>query len=136
MTFRLATLASGSNPIYWATVQELLGAADVPALPDASYRPFAEVVETMGGGSFGRGYPQAVWSFDALTAEQHYILRQICPGLSADVYIETLTNEFDASGNRLWIQAQAVMKWTGGEEDIQADTPLNVEINFTHIVEV
>ena len=136
MTFRLATLSAGANPIYWDTLQDLLGSADIPIEPDASYRPYAETVKTQAGGKFGRGFAIATWLLTGINAEQKYILRQICPNASADVYIETLTNEYDVSGNRIWIQAQAVMEWMDGDEDIQADYTIDLEILFTHISEV
>jgi len=136
MTFRLAPLVEGDNPIYWATLQELIGEADMPIQPDASYLPFQEPVELASGNLRGLGYPSAIWLLTGITPAQRYILRQICPGASAEVYVETMTNEYDVSGNREWIQARAVMKWKTGEEDIQADKTLDLEIEFTHLVEV
>jgi hypothetical protein len=136
MTFRLAPLSAGDNPIYWDTLQDLLGEADIPIEPDASYRPFAEVVTTQGGGRYGRGFASAVWAFNGITPFQKFQLREICPGMSADVYIETPTNDYDMYGDRIWIQARAVMNWTEGEEDIQADRTLDIEVVFTELVEV
>jgi hypothetical protein len=136
MTFRLASLSAGANPIYWNTLQSLIGVADIPIEPDASYKPYQEAVKTMAGTKYGRGYASAVWSFSGLSPEQKYILRQICTDLSADVYIETPTNDFDVSGNQEWIQAQAVMEWTEGEQDIQGGMTIDFEITFTRLIEV
>ncbi len=135
MTFRIAPIAEGNNPLYWYELNEYLGEADIPVTPDWSYRPFVESVRTLGGSKFGRGYPVATWGMQ-LTAHQRYQLRQICPGLSAQVYIETPTNEVDLYGDPIWIQASAVMNWTDGDEDRQSDKTLNAEIIFTEIVEV
>lgn len=136
MVFRLAPLSAGSNPIYWDTLQDLIGEADMPIEPDASYLDYAEAVEMNDGSIRYLGYPSARWLLNGITPAQRYTLRQICPSGSADVYIETMTNEFDASGNREWIQAQAIIKWKTGEEDIQADRTLDLELTFDHIVEV
>lgn len=136
MTFKLAALSTGPDPDDWTALQDLIGEADEPIYPEASYMPFQEAVELQSGKLRQLGYPSAVWSFTGLTAEQRYQLRQICPGGSADVYIETMTNEYDVNGDRIWIQAQAIMKWQVGEEDIQADRTMNLEIVFTHMVEV
>lgn len=136
MTFRLAPLSAGSNPLYWDALQDLIGEADMPIEPDASYLPYQEAVELGSGKLREIGYPSAVWAFSGLTQAQRYQLRLICPSGSAYVYIETMTNEYDVSGNRIWTQAQAVMKWQVGEEDIQADKTVNLEITFTHLVEV
>ncbi len=136
MTFRLAPLSVGDNPLYWDDLSDLLGVADEPVEPDANYRPQSEAVVTLDGQTLARGYAVALWTFSGLTPAQRYALRQICPGLSADVYIETLTNEFGASGNRIWIQAQAIMHWTDGDEDIAANATLNCEVRFTHLIEV
>lgn len=136
MTFRIAPLSAGDNPIYWYELSALLSAADMPIEPDATYRPQSESVATLDGKTYARGYPSALWSFDGLTPAQKYKLRQICPELSADVYIETLTNEYDINGDRIWIQAQAIMHWTDNDEDIAANITMNVEVRFTHIIEI
>ncbi len=135
--YRLAPISAGNNPIYWPTVDELLSESDDGADPDASFFPFAEVVKTLGGGKFGRGFPIARWKFDAVSAFGKYNLRQICPGPSAPVYIETITDLVDASGNFIWIQASAVMNWPDGVVDMQKDgTVLDLEFDFTEVLEI
>lgn len=135
MTFRLAALSTGSNPIYWDSLQDLLGEADMPFEPDASYEPYVEPVTLANGKKRGMGLPIATWIM-TLTKTQKYILRQFCTGASASVYIETPTNDFDVSGNQEWIQASAIMEWQDGEEDIDAELTRDLTIRFTHLVEV
>jgi len=134
MTFRLAPMSSGDNPIYWETLQNLIGVADEPIEPDASYS--ITTVNLGSGQKKQRGFAVAVWHLTGITPEQKYILRQIITDPSTSVYIETLTNDYDASGNREWIQAEAVANWPDGEQDIQDDKTLDLDITFTHLIEV
>ena len=133
MTFRLAQLSAGANPLYWDTLQDLLGEADIPIEPDATYNQ--NVVALADGQKRLLGFPYVTWSL-TLTGMQKYILRQICPYASASVYIETPTNNYDANGAREWTQAQAIMNWTEDEENIDADITLDIVIRFTHLVEI
>lgn len=135
MTFRIAPISEGANPIYWYDLNDYLSEADIPVRPDWSYRKYSDAVKTLGGSQFGRGMPMAVWSMQ-LTASQRYKMRQICPDLSANVYIETPTNELDLYGDIIWIQASAVMNWTEGEENRQLDRTLDTEITFTELLEI
>lgn len=135
MAFRIAPIAEGSNPLYWYDLNEYLSQANIPVRPDWSYQQFSESVKTLGGSKFGRGFPVATWAMQ-LNAYQRYKLRLICPGLSAPVYVETPTNELDIYGEIIWIQAQAVMNWTDGEENRQVDKTLDSEIVFTELIEV
>ncbi len=134
--FRLSPISEGSNPDDWDTVDELLSEADEPIEPDASYQEQAEVVPTLGGGGYARGFATATWLLSGVTPAQKYTLRQICPGVSAPVYIETPTNSYDSSGDRIFIQAAAIMHWPTGEDDIQADITTDLEIIFTELVEI
>lgn len=135
MTFRIAPLSEGDNPLYWHDLNDYLSEANIPIRPDWSYRKYSEVVKTLSGHKYGRGKPVAVWTMQ-LTASQRYKLREICPDLSAAVYIETPTNELDIYEDVIWVQAQAVMNWTDGEEERQSEFTLNTEIIFTGLVEV
>ncbi len=136
MTCKISPLSDGNNPLYWDTVQSLIGEADIPIEPEMDYRPSSETVRTMSGSDYERGYPAATWRFTGLDALQRYTLRQICRGASADVYIETTTNEFDMYGERVWTQAQAIMHWPPGEEKLEADRTIDLSIEFTHLIEV
>jgi hypothetical protein len=136
MTFRLAPIVEGANPLYWQSLDELIGRANIPTDPDASYTPHAEVIKTLSGKTKARGFPSAAWYWAAVTDEQREILRAICPGASAEVYIETTTNELDLYGNPEFIQCSAIMHWTPEDEDKQAGNTLGLGIVFTHLVEV
>ena len=135
MTFRIAPIAEGDNPLYWYDLNDYLSEADIPIRPDWSYHKYSEVVKTLGGLKYGRGMSVATWSM-TLTASQRYNLRLICPDLSAQVYIETPTNDLDIYGEIIWIQASAVMNWPEGDENRQSDLTLDTEIVFTELVEV
>jgi len=134
MTFRLAQLSVGSNPLYWDSLQDLIGIANEPIEPDASYS--IATVRLSNGQKRQRGFASAVWHLTGVLPEQKYILRQIISTPSISVYIETPTNDYDVSGNREWVQAQAIANWPDGEQDIQADKTLDFDITFTHLVEV
>lgn len=135
--FRLAPISAGSNPDNWSTLDELIGMADMPADPDAKFRRFSSATKTLGGSLFGRGFSIATWELTGLVGEQKVALRNICPGLSAPVYIETMTNDYDLCSNeRIWIQAQAIMEWPAGEEDIQDEKTLGLLLSFTKLVEI
>lgn len=136
MTFRLALKVEGDNPLYWQTIDQLIGTADIPNNPDASYIPQGEVVRTLAGGGYARGYASATWHWNALTNAQRAVLREFCPGVSAEVYIETPSNDLNVCGDQEWIQALAIMHWNAGDEDQQAGNTLGLEILFTHLVEV
>ena len=136
MTFRLALKAEGPNPLYWQTLDQLIGHADIPVDPDAGYSPQVEIVRTLAGGGYARGYAIATWHWSVITNEQRAILREFCPGASAEVYIETPTNELTLCNTQEWIQALAIMHWNAGEEDQQAESTLGLDLTFTHLVEV
>ena len=136
MTFRLAALSEGSNPIYWQTLDQLIGQADIPVNPDCGYIPQAEVVKTLSGMSVARGYASASWHWNALTMEQRAILRTICPGISAQVYIETQTNELNVCGDPEFVQCSAIMHWVAGEEIQESSRDLGLDLLFTHLIEV
>lgn len=135
-TFRLAIKAEGDNPFYWASLDALIGQADIPVNPDAGYIPQGEVVKSLSGLSYARGYASATWHWNVLTNAQRATLRAICPGASAEVYIETPTNEVDFYGDIEFIQALAIMHWPPSDEDQQSDKTMGLDLLFTHLVEV
>lgn len=136
MTFRLALKAEGDNPLYWMDLQSLIGVADIPIRPEWTYNEESEVVGALGGLSVGRGYASATWHFSVLTNEQRDVLRSFCPGVSAEVYFETPSNEIDLSSNEVFIQALAVMHWPTGEEDHQVNKMMGLDLTFTYIQEI
>jgi len=99
MTFRLVSTSAGANPLYWDSLQDVLGEADIPIVPDVSYLPYQEAIELANGQKRGMALPSAVWVL-TVTGTQKYILRQICPGASVNVYVETLKNTYDINGDR------------------------------------
>lgn len=135
MTFRLAPSSAGANPINWNTIQDLIGEANIPIEPDAAYSPYQELVTLGNGQKRAYGLPSATWIL-TITGTQKYTLRQICAGTSANVYIETQTNNYDVNGAREWIQAAAIMEWQEGEEEIDADITKDFTLRFAHLVEV
>jgi hypothetical protein len=135
-TFRLALKVEGSNPIYWESLDTLIGQANIPINPDASFAPQSEVVKALSGRTFGRGFASALWHWNVISNDQRATLREFCPGTSSEVYIETPTNEETLCGETEFIQALAIMHWPAGDEEQQSDKTLGLEIGFTHLVEV
>lgn len=135
-TFRLALKAEGPNPLYWSTLDQLIGVANIPTEPDASFVPQGEVVRTLSGLGYARGYASAVWHFPIVTNAQRAILKAFCSGASAEVYIETPTNEVDVSNDIVFIQALAIMHWTSNDEVQEADKTLGLDILFDHLAEI
>ena len=136
MTFRLALKAEGNNPFYWSSLDQLIGIANISVSPDAGYIPQSDVAKTLSGLSVARGFAAATWRFTALTNAQRQILKSFCPGLSAEVYIETLTNELTVCDVDEWIQCSAILHWKPGDEEQQAGRTMGLEILFTHLVEI
>jgi hypothetical protein len=135
--FRLAPISVGPDPNNWPTLESFLSIANMPADPNANFRRFSNAVDTLGGNLYGRGFSIATWELTGLIAQQRISLRTICPGLSAAVYIETMTNDYElCTGERAWIQASSIMKWPAGEEDIQAEHTLDLLLQFTRLVEI
>lgn len=102
--------------------------------PDWSFQPFAASVELGSGLTQGHGFPVAIWRWNQLSNVNREALRELCPGLSAIVYINTKTNE-TSSGAETWGTFRAVMNWTPEDEDKQADRTLGVVIRFTMLEE-
>lgn len=134
-TFLIAPLATGNNPDNWSMVSNLLSSASADISLRAlewEYQPYASVVELANGQQFGRGAASARWAFGALRPEQRENLKDICPGLSAQVYIRTPTNETIA-GVRTWRDALCWMHWNIGPELWSVDAVLELEIRFTQL---
>lgn len=138
MAYRLAAKVEGPNYLYWQTLDQLIGLADIPINPDSSYTPQTDVAQALSGMTYPRGFATAIWHFAGLSVEQRRILRSFCPApaLSAEVYIETTTNERTLCDSDEWIQAEAILHWSAGDEEIQAGHVLGVDLLFTHIAEI
>ena len=101
--------------------------------PDWSFQDFAGSVEVNDGTVIGQGFPVAKWRFNHLSEANRAVFRGLCPGLSANVYIYTRTNETDIYGE-VWETFSAVMRWTDTDEDKAADETLGMIITFTHLI--
>jgi hypothetical protein len=82
----------------------------------------------------GQGFPIAIWRFNQLSNANRQVLKTLCPGLSAEVYIQTKTNELDGSDLE-WKVFKCIMNWTPEDEDKQANRTLAVVLTFTHLEE-
>src|SRR5512142_323364 len=98
--FRLANL-SDSNPARWASLDALLGYMGKPVDPQWTYEPYSSYANLGDGTRRGLGFPVATWHWQFLRDTQREALRALCPGLSASVYVRTLTNE-TSSGARAY----------------------------------
>jgi hypothetical protein len=82
-------------------------------VPKGYYAPASVFVDRLDGHISGHGAAQATWTFDILTAAQVAILRTICPGYSANVFLTTRIddNSFDTfSGIMIWPAAELMKK--------------------------
>lgn len=105
-------------------------ALNVPLpVPRSIFREFAETVVVANGRSYGRGLPVCKWIFAMLTASQRQQLKSYCAGLSAVVYIRTLTNDDQ------YYNYRGVMHWPIEEErdPSKRRDRLEFEIEFTHL---
>lgn len=130
MPFQIGTTLGGIEPLEDIFTPDPGDVFD----PDWSFSPFAGSVELSDGTVKGVGFPIAKWRFNHLTEVNRAELRELCPGLSAVVYIETATNESDLYGT-VFKQYQAVMRWTPEDEDKAADRTLGFIVTFTHLIE-
>ena len=108
-------------------------------VPRAPFKPYARVRLAASGRSIGQGLPSCQWIFSRLTPAQREQLRTFCPGASALVYIQTMTNEKDiphsiaADSYQVY---QAVVHWPEDEKRDPAKTHdrLELPLRFTHLV--
>ena len=102
--------------------------------PDWSFQDFADSVDLNDGMTQGQGFPIAKWRWNHISEENRFVLRTLCPGLSANVYIHTRTNEVDIYGVPVWETFSAIMKWMNTDEDKAADETLGMILTFTHLI--
>lgn len=131
MAFKIALLAAGVDPAFWDTL-ESLEISD----PDFTFQPFAEVIETLAGTSYGRGFAIATWSWAALHNAQRKILRTYCPTESGIVYITTPINEDDSGDEPIFKDFLGIAHWNTGQENKQALHTLEFDLTIDHLVEV
>ena len=116
-----------------STITNIESLATPLPVPRAPFNPYARSVMAASGASVGKGFPSCQWIFSRLTPAQREQLRTFCPGVSAVVYIHTMTNDSDAYAN-----FQAVMHWPDEERRDPAKTHdrLELAITFTHLVAI
>ena len=129
MTFKIATLATGSNSNDWDDLNTVLSTADIPARPEWTFVPFSSYRDLDDGSRKGLGLPRATWTWSAMREEVRQALRAYCPDLSAEVYISTPTNE-SAAGVITFENFQCKMLWMPADEDKDAGATLGVTIEF------
>lgn len=117
-------------------IDQLLPNADVPIDPDPSFQPYAAITPLGDGLNEGNGFPIAIWRFNHLSRVHRAILKTLCPGASANLYIRTPTNELDAYDLPVFKSFACIMHWPPEDEDIQIDQVLSLVFRFTHLVEV
>lgn len=104
--------------------------------PQAGYRPFS-VIDRLGDGSFeGNGFPVVTWHWTGLEPGLADILHGFIgdSNISAYVYFRTRLNRLNISStDSKWMTFGGWMKWTEGEEDIQALHAMDVTVEFTDL---
>lgn len=131
MAFKISPLSDGADPNDWASLDSL----EIPE-PEGLFEPYAEVLPTLGGGHYGRGFAVATWQFKGLHNVSRAVLRALCPGASAVVYISTPTNEDDSNGDPVYGNFLAKIHWPAGQEDKQVRHTLDLDLRFTHLESV
>jgi len=126
---------ASADPADWSTVESLLAGGDVQVTSLAwTHEDFSRYEKLSNGHTTGLGYPVVTWTFRALSADQREALRDFCPGLSADVYIRTPTNE-TVAGVRQWKDYLCIMHWVERSEIVDFAYVEQVELRFTHCEE-
>jgi len=104
--------------------------------PDWSFQQYATAIRLGDGTLKGQGFPVAIWRWNFMTNANRDELKDLCPNLSALIYIRTPTNEIDVYGDLVWGTFQCIMNWTPEDEDKQVNKTLGLIVTFTHLVEV
>lgn len=111
--------------------------------PNYKFAPFSQSLDLGDGTVRGGGWATAEWiwngnSNDYIPTDQRDQLRTFCPGASAEVYIQTYTNERDTVtpfGSNVVKIFNGVMIWPQ-EERRDADTRRDFSIKFRRLIEV
>lgn len=103
-----------------------------PIEPQWTFTPFADHRELADGTRLGVGSPQATWHWDHRDDVHLEALRALCPGLSANLFIRTPTND-TSSGARVWETFSCIMLWPPIDEDKQAGHTLDFTIEFRRL---
>ena len=105
-----------------------------PIIPPAwSYTEYSNEIQLPNGKVRGMGFPKATWHWGYLEAAEREVLRALCAGKSAEVFIKTPTNE-DNDGLSYSV-FQCVMVWPAGETPTVEIYP-DFTLEFRHLVEI
>lgn len=128
---------SDADPNNWATLQSIIGEADIPIEVDDSYFPQSVFSDNGDGSRTAHGFIKVIWRFKITRVSQRQALRAFCPGLSASVYLRTQTNEYDPClEEREWINLSGTMLWMTGDEMKNGQFTEEIEIEFRACAEV
>ena len=131
-TFYIGTsIGTGGD---FATLKSLFANLNKPVDPDWTFSPFSANFDQSDGGRAGVGLPRATWTWQHRKDVHLEVLRTICPGVSAQVYIRTPTNA-TISGASVWHTYLCQMIWTSETEDKQAGYTLEFLLEFRKLVE-
>lgn len=125
------------TPADWTTLQDIIGEADIPVEVDDSYFDQSTFTQNGDGSRSPQGFIRVVWRIPIAHAWQRQALKAYCPGLSADIYLRTKTNEYNACIEEYdWISLRAWMNWMPADETKDGNFTRDIEIEFTMCVPV
>jgi hypothetical protein len=130
-TFYIGTILDGAYADF-ATLKGIIYNLDKPVDPEWTFAPFAAHLDLADGSRSGIGFPRTTWAWKHRKDVHMEVLRAICPGLSAQVYIRTPTND-TSSGARVFRTFHAQMLWMPDTEDKQAGYTLEVNFEFRNM---
>lgn len=111
------------------------GMAGTPVRPDWTFSPYSGYQELANAGRLGIGYPKASWNWQHRRNVDVEALRDLCPGLSASVFIRTPINEADGStGLIIWKTFACMMLWMPDDEEKSVLNTLGFTIEFRRLV--
>lgn len=124
------------DPEDWETLQDIIGEANMPIMPDDSFFPHSSYSDNGDGSRTPQGFIKVIWRFKMVRSTQREALRDFCPDLSAEVYLRTRTNERDQYGNRVWINLSGQMLWPPEDETVDGEYNGDLDIEFRSCVEI
>lgn len=116
------------------TLSDLLSYKDVPVDPDATYAPFSSFHNNGDGSRTGIGFPFVTWHWQQRPDAHIEVLRDLCPGLSALVYIRSPLNDYDIYGARVWRSFRGQMLWPPVDEDKNVSRTLGFTLTFRRLI--
>ena len=130
--FYIGTILDGVGADF-ATLKSLLLNLNKPVDPGWTFQPFSASYPKGDGGEAGVGFPRTTWEWQHRKDVHIEVLKALCPGLSAQVYIRTPTNK-SASGVHVWRTYRSQMLWMPEDEDKQAGYTLGVTLEFRRLI--